>query len=303
MAGSIRASRIGSRARRRAAVRSRAQARAWHRAGRRLLGSATAVVGLALTLALVVVAVLADQIAPTDPRALVGPSLSAPSAAFPMGTDDLGRDLFSGVVHGARTSLVIALGVGAIVLAIGLVAGLLAGVRGGLVDDVLMRVTELFQVVPRFFLAIVVIALFGPGLDRLVVVLGVTSWPTLARIVRAQVLSLRERDFVEAARALGVPELRIVTHHLLPNVLPATLVILALVMGQVLLIEASLGFLGLGDPNAISWGYLAGQAQRFLRIAWWLSLFPGLALVLAVLAFNLLSDGINDLLDRRGARA
>lgn len=257
-------------------------------------------IGLALTAGLLLVAALADQIAPHDPLDLVGPPLTAPSWTHLMGTDDLGRDLFSGVVHGTRTSLAIAVGVGVLVLAIGLAVGLLAGYRGGLTDELLMRFTELFQVLPRFFLAIVIIALFGAGLDRLIVVLGVTSWPTLARIVRAQTLSLREREFVEAARALGASELRVIRHDVLPNVLPAALVMLALVMGQVLLIEASLGFLGLGDPNAISWGYLAGQAQRFLRVAWWLSLFPGLALVLAVLAFNLLSDGINDLLDRRG---
>jgi len=264
--------------------------------------SPSGLVGLALLGALLVVAVLADVIAPGDPFALAGAALQAPSAAFPMGTDDLGRDLFTGVVHGARTSLLIASGVGIIVFALGISVGLTAGFRGGLTDDLLMRGIELFQVIPSFFLAIVVIALFGPGLDRLVIVLGLTTWPTLARIVRGQVLSLREREFVEAVRAIGVPELRIVWRHILPNVLPAALVILGLVMGQVLLIEASLGFLGLGDPNLISWGYLAGQAQRFLRVAWWLSLFPGLALVLAVLAFNLVSDGLNDLLDARTAR-
>lgn len=217
-----------------------------------------------------------------------------------MGTDDLGRDLLSGIIYGARTSAAVSIGVGALVLGIGLPIGIASGYRGGIVDDLLMRFTEVFQILPRFFLAIVVIALFGPGLDRLIIVLGVTSWPILARIVRAQTLSLREREFVDAARALGSSQSRVVGHELLPNVLPATLVILALIMGQVLLIEASLGFLGLGDPNAISWGYLAGQAQRFLRVAWWLSLFPGIALVLAVLAFNLLSDGLNDVWDRRG---
>lgn len=261
--------------------------------------SPSAVLGGALIAALVAVAALADLIAPHDPLQIVGPPLVAPTANFPMGTDDLGRDLFSGVIHGARTSLAIATGVGAIVLTIGVAIGLAAGFRGGLTDDLLMRFTEIFQVLPRFFLALVVIALFGPGLDRLIIVLGVTSWPTLARIVRAQALSLREREFVDAARALGSGELRIIRHEILPNTLAVALVMLGLVMGQVLLIEASLGFLGLGDPNTISWGYLAGQAQRFLRVAWWLSLFPGLALLLAVLAFNLFSDGLNDLLDRR----
>ncbi len=265
----------------------------------RFIRTPSAFIGLVLTVGLLVIAAFADQIAPYDPLDLVGRPLTAPGAAHLMGTDDLGRDLFSGIVHGTRTSLVIAAGVGVLVLVIGMSVGLIAGYRGGLADDLLMRLTELFQVLPRFFLAIVVIALFGPGLDRLIVVLGITSWPTLARIVRAQALSLREREFVEAARALGASELRIISHDVVPNVLPAALVMLALVMGQVLLLEASLGFLGLGDPNVVSWGYLAGQAQRFLRVAWWLSLFPGLALVIAVLALNLLSDGINEMLERR----
>lgn len=265
----------------------------------RLIRTPTAAIGASLMLILIVVAALGDQIAPYDPFVIVGPPLSAPGGSFLMGTDDLGRDLFSGVVLGTRTSLAIAGGVGSLVLLIGLTVGLAAGYRGGIADDILMRVTELFQVIPRFFLAIVVIALFGAGLDRLIIVLGLTSWTTLARIVRAQTLSLREREFVEAARSIGASEPRIVQHEILPNILPAALAMLALVMGQVLLLEASLGFLGLGDPNTISWGYLAGQAQRFLRVAWWLSLFPGLALIAAVLAFNLLSDGLNDVLARR----
>ncbi len=299
MAGLIRGSRTDSAQRVRRARRAVLVATVG-RVVYRFIRTPSAVAGTALTVALVVAAALADVLSPHDPLAIVGPPLAAPNAMFPMGTDDLGRDLLSGIIQGARTSLLVSAGVGALVLGIGLPLGLMAGHRGGLVDDALMRLTELFQVLPRFFLAIVVIALFGPGLDRLIIVLGLTSWPILARIVRAQTLSLREREFVEAARALGASELRVISHDVLPNVLPATLVILALVMGQVLLIEASLGFLGLGDPNVVSWGYLAGQAQRFLRVAWWLSFFPGIALVLAVLAFSLLSDGLNDLMDRRG---
>ncbi|MCV0403724.1 MAG: ABC transporter permease [Chloroflexi bacterium] len=298
MAGLIRASRTDS-SRRAARARRAVRLAAVGRLARRFGRSPSAILGTLLTVTLVAVAALADVLAPHDPLAIVGPPLGAPDAAFLMGTDDLGRDLLSGIILGARTSLAVAAGVGALVLAIGLPIGIVAGYRGGVVDDLLMRFTELFQVLPRFFLAIVVIALFGPGLDRLIVVLGVTSWPEVARIVRAQTLSLREREFIDAARALGSSQPRLIRHELLPNVIPATAVILALVMGQVLLIEASLGFLGLGDPNAISWGYLAGQAQRFLRVAWWLSVFPGVALILAVLAFNLLSDGLNDQVDRR----
>lgn len=258
----------------------------------RLVRTPAGAVGSALTALVVAVALLADVLAPADPLLPVGPSLSPPSRAYPMGTDALGRDLLSGVVHGARTSVLVVAAVGALVLVIGVGVGLASGYRGGRTDDVLMRATELIQVLPRFFLAVVAIALFGPGLDLLVVVIGLTSWATLARVVRAEVLALSRLDFVESARALGASHLRIVCRHVLPNALPPTVVYLGLVLAQVLLLEASLGFLGLSDPNLVSWGYLAGQAQDFLRVAWWLPFFPGLAIALAVLGLNLLGDGL-----------
>ncbi|WP_211366661.1 ABC transporter permease [Pseudonocardia kunmingensis] len=265
----------------------------------RVLTSPGGAIGAVLVAAVVLTAVFAPVLAPTDPFAIAGPSLAAPSAAHPMGTDALGRDTFSGVVHGARTSMLVAGAVGVLVLLIGGTVGVLAGYRGGRLDDVLMRMTEFVQVLPVFFLAIVVIALFGPGLDRLILVLGLSSWELLARVVRAEVLALREREFVEAARATGASAMRIVVREILPNALPAALVYLGLLLAQVMLIEASLGFLGLGDPNAISWGYLASEAQQFLRVAWWLSFFPGLAIVAAVLGLNLLSDALTDVLGGR----
>jgi peptide/nickel transport system permease protein len=266
---------------------------------RRALASTSGVVGLGLTGALVVVAVLAGRLAPGDPFAPVAAPLTPPSAAHPMGTDDLGRDLFACVVHGARTSLVVAVAVTAIASVIGIAVGALSGWRGRLADDVLMRLTELVQVVPRFFLAVVVIALFGPGLERLVLLLGLTSWPLIARVVRAEVLSLRARDFVEAARALGAPGLRVLAREVLPGVLPAAVVVASVNAGSVILLEASLAFLGLGDPDAMSWGYLANNAQRFLRVAWWMALFPGTAIALAVLGLNLAGDALTDALRPR----
>lgn len=262
----------------------------------RALGRPAGVIGLVLTGALVAVGALAPWLAPADPFAVVGPSLAPPGGGHRLGTDALGRDLLSGLVFGARTSLVVAAGVGAIVLVVGTVVGTVSGYLGGWVDDLLMRVTELFQTLPRFFLAVLAIALWGPGIDRLVVVLGLTSWTMVARVVRADVLSLREREFVEAARALGASGVRIVWRELVPNALPAALALLGLVVGHVLLIEASLGFLGLGDPNAMSWGFLAGEAQEFLRVAPWLAAFPGLAILLAVLGLNLLGDALTDAL-------
>ena len=250
-------------------------------------------------LLLVAVGVFAPVLAPTDPFAVDGPPLSAPSSAYLLGTDALGRDLLSGIVYGARTSLILAGGVALVVVVIGATVGLLSGYVGGWLDDALMRGTELIQVLPRFFLALVVIAFFGPGLDRLVLLLGVTSWPLLARVIRAEVFSLRQREFVEAARVHGASRARILLREILPNVLPSAIALLGLTVAQVILIEASLGFLGLGDPNVISWGTLASEAQRFLRVAWWLSLFPGLAILLAVLSLNLFGDALTDALAGR----
>ncbi|MDP8969032.1 MAG: ABC transporter permease [Actinomycetota bacterium] len=265
----------------------------------RLLHTGAGLAGSALTLLLLLVGLFAGVLAPHDPFALVGPSLGAPSQSHPMGTDALGRDLFSGVVHGARSSLLVVGAVGALVLVIGGAVGTVSGYGGGWVDDVLMRVTEFFQVLPRFFLAIVVIALFGPGLDRLALAFGLTSWAMLARVLRAEVLALKQREFVQAALAGGASNARILLREILPNALPVGIVYLGLILAQVLLLEASLGFLGLSDPNAMSWGYLAGQAQRFLRVGWWLSLFPGLAILAAVLGLNLLGDALTDVLGGR----
>jgi len=252
-----------------------------------VLGAMTAILVLS-------VGALAPLLAPTDPFAVDGPSLAPPSTGFPMGTDALGRDVLSGVIYGARTSLIVAGGVGVIALLTGAAIGLLSGYLGGWVDDALMRFTEAFQVLPRFFLALVMIAFFGPGLDRLVLVLGLTSWPLLARVVRAEVLSLRHREFVDAARVYGASSVRVMLREIFPNVLPSAIALLGLVVAQAILIEASLGFLGLGDPNTISWGAMASQAQQFLRVAWWLSLFPGLAILITVLGLNLVGNAVTN---------
>ncbi len=219
-----------------------------------------------------------------------------------MGTDDLGRDILSGVLHGTRTSLIVASLSVLIAATVGLGIGALAGYRGGLVDDALMRVTEIFQACPRFFLAIVAVAFFGSGLNVLILVLGVTSWPVLARVVRAETLSLREREFVEAARALGASDIRILVRHVLPSVLPAVWVVVSLLAASVILLEASLSFLGLGDPNVMSLGYMANNAQRFIRVAWWMAVFPGIAIVIAVLGLSLVSDAVGDLLNPFASR-
>jgi peptide/nickel transport system permease protein len=218
-----------------------------------------------------------------------------------MGTDDLGRDLLAGVAHGTRTSLFVAFMVTILAGSIGIPLGTLAAWQGRLVDDALMRVTEFVQVVPRFFLAVIVIALFGPGVDRLIVLLGLTSWPWIARVVRAEVLSLKQREFVEAARSMGARPSRVLVREVLPNALPPVVVVVSLNAAGVILLEAGLSFLGLGDPDIVSLGYLANNAQGFLRVAWWMAAFPGAAIALAVLSLNLLGDGLNDALNPRGA--
>ena len=254
------------------------------------------VIGLVLTVVLMAIGLLANTITPGDPFAFAGKPLSAPSSEHWFGTDNLGRDLVTAVVHGMRTSAVVVLWVVALAAIIGLAIGALAGYRGGLVDDALMRFTELFQTIPRFFLVLLVLAMFGSGTTNMILVLGLTSWPMLARVVRAEALSIRERQFVEAARSLGASNLRILTRHIVPNLMPAAVVVIALLASRVILLEASLSFLGLGDSDVMSLGFLVSNAQRFIRVAWWMSVFPGAALALAVVAVNLLADGLNDTL-------
>jgi peptide/nickel transport system permease protein len=268
----------------------------------RFFGQSAARAGVLLLLMLVLVALGADRIAPRDPFATSDAILQPPTAAHLLGTDDLGRDLFSAVVHGARVSLLVGIVSALTATVIGVTAGALAGNVGGLVDDLLMRITELFQVLPRFFLALIVVALLGSSIWLIVAVLGLTYWPGTARLLRALVLTVRTRDYVLAARAVGVPEGRILLHHILPGALPPVLTLAALHAGGAILVEAGLSFLGLGDRNLVSWGALLNDAQQFVRQAWWLSAFPGLAIALAVLALNLIADGVQEAGDPRLTR-
>ncbi|MDQ3573698.1 MAG: ABC transporter permease [Actinomycetota bacterium] len=267
---------------------------------RRFLRSPSGLIGGLLVLVVGTTALLADIIAPGDPLASAGPSLRSPSGGHLMGTDNFGRDLLRAVVHGTRTSMTVVVWVVVMSLVIGLAVGMLSGYRGGVLDAVLMRVTEMFQSIPRFFLAILVVGLFGSGLDNLILLLGLTSWDLLARVVRAESLSLRRREFVDAARSMGASDGRILVRHILPNILPSAVVVASLLGSRVILIEAALSFIGLGDPNSISLGSLLDNAQQFLAVAWWMSVFPGLAIAVAVLGLNLLGDAVNDLLHPTG---
>lgn len=261
--------------------------------------SRPAFIGLTIVACLTVAAIMAPILAPKDPLQTSAVAFRSPSVGTFLGTDNLGRDIWSGVLYGARVSLLVGI-LGALTSAIiGIVVGALAGQAGGRVDDWLMRVTELFLTIPTFFLALLVIALIGRGLEKIVVTIGLLGWPLTARLIRAEFLSLKEREFVEAARALGSPAWRIAVCTILPNALPPAIVATSLGVGEAILLEAGLSFFGLGDPNLISWGFMLQNAQGYLQRSWWMAVFPGLAIFLAVFGFNMLGDGLNDALNAR----
>ncbi len=221
-------------------------------------------------------------------------TLQPPSLRHPMGTDHVGRDVLTRVSQGAGTSLSVA-AISALAAALmGTAAGLVAGYAGGLLDEILLKLSEVSQVMPQFLVALVAAAVFGSSRLVLAAVLATTFWPSTARLVRGEVLSLREREFVEAARAQGAGGSRILLRHLLPNALPVVVINASFQAGAAVLIEAGLAFLGLGDRNVVSWGAMLADAQTYVGIAWWLSLFPGLAAGVTVLAMNLAGDGLNE---------
>ncbi len=259
--------------------------------------SRMALAGLILLGLFFFAAVFAGQVATRDPQKTSEESFRPPSAEFLFGTDDLGRDIFSGVVHGARVSLLIGVTVAFLSVLIGVLVGSVAGYAGGFLDDLLMRFTELFLIPPRFFLALIVAALFGSTVFILIIVLVITYWPSTARLVRAEVLSLKEREFVVAARAMGASHPRILFRAILPNALPLIITNSVLMVGGVILVEAGLEFIGLGDSRYMSWGYMLHNAEHFVRDAWWMVFFPTLAVSLLVLALNAVGDALNRALD------
>lgn len=267
--------------------------------------SRSGTVAAAFAAAILFLAVAAPLLAPFPPLLTgAGPSMVPPGATHLMGTDDLGRDIWSGVVYGARVSLGVGFAAAIASTAIGLLIGLVAGYRGGITDVLLMRVSEVFFVVPMVFLAILLVAFFGSSLWNVIGVIIVLSWPSTARLVRGQVLSLKERPFVVAAHTLGESSLFIMTREIMPNVMAPVLASAALQVAHAIVVEAGLSFLGLGDPTLISWGVMLFRAQRFLmQDAWWTFTFPGVALFLTVLALTKLSDELNRFLDPRAANA
>jgi peptide/nickel transport system permease protein len=268
---------------------------------RALLRNPSGCAGLVLLAAIILLALLAPHLFPGDPLDMIAAPFEWPGTdpQFWLGTDSLGRDVAAGIAHGARVSLLIGAASAAIGLAIGTLVGAIGGYFGGVIDDVLVRITELFQTVPSFLLVIVIVAIGHPTVELIALAIGVASWPTVARIVRAEFRTLRRADFVLAARSQGFSDARIIFGEILPNALPPVIVTASVMVASAILIESSLSFLGMGDPNVVSWGSMIGSGRDALRTAWYLTALPGTAIVLAVLALNLLGDGLNDALNPR----
>lgn len=272
--------------------------------GLRILRRPSGAVGSAVLALVGLAALLAEIVRPGDPLDMVAAPFLWPGTEpnYPLGTDMLGRDLAAGLLHGARVSLLIGLVATVITLGIGVGAGALAGFYRGRLDQALMRTTELFQTIPPFLFALAIVAVLQPSLATITFAIGVTAWPSLARIVRAEVLALRDGEMVQAAIALGAGDARILLLHILPNVLGPVLVSASILVATAILTESSLAFLGLGDPNVVSWGGMVGAGREVLRTDWYVAALPGLAIVAVVLGLNLLGDALADALDPRRTR-
>ncbi|MCS3451254.1 peptide/nickel transport system permease protein [Bradyrhizobium elkanii] len=257
-----------------------------------------------MLLLIVAAAALAPVFYPGDPLSMVARPLLWPGqdSSFPLGSDSLGRDLAADLMHGARISLLIGFVATTIGLVVGISVGAVAGYRGGRVDDLLVRIIELFQTVPSFILLVVLVAIAQPSIVTVTWAIGLVTWPTIARLVRAEFRVLREKEFVMAARSLGFGHTRIVVREILPNALPAIIVTSSVMVATAILMEAALSFLGLGDPNAVSWGSMIGSGRELIRTAWYLTALPGLVIVMTVLSLNLIGDGLTDVLNPRLSR-
>jgi peptide/nickel transport system permease protein len=281
--------------------------REWVRVMTRLVRRRTALFGLIVVLAVLVAAVFASFVSPFDPLAQdIGQRLKEPGwqdaqgRIHPLGTDHLGRDILSRIIHGSRIALSVGLAAVAISGVLGMAVGLVSGYFGGRVDDFFMRLADIQLAFPFILLAIAVIGVLGPSLRNIIIVIGVSSWVVYARVVRGEVLSIREREFVQAAVALGSRDYRVLVRHVLPNAFTPWLVVATLDMARVIVIESALSFLGLGvQPPTPTWGGMLADGRVYLSTAWWLATFPGLAILVTVLGINLLGDGLRDTLDPR----
>ena len=260
----------------------------------------SAVFGLIILFLVILMAVIANWIYPDDPFRLAGKPMSSPGTnGFLLGSDTLGRDVAAGIAHGGKTSILIGLLATIAAVFIGIIFGALAGYYGGVIDDALMRVTEIFQTIPSFVFAILLVAIMKPSIESIVIAITVVSWPAVARLVRGEFMSLKNREFVQACHTLGMNDSRIMMREILPNCLSPVIVIGSLMVATAILIESGLAFLGLGDPNIMSWGFQIGAGRTMLRSAWWVCTFPGIAILITVLAINLVGEGLNDAFNPR----
>jgi ABC-type dipeptide/oligopeptide/nickel transport system permease subunit len=269
---------------------------------RRLRRHPSALIGGGVFVFMALVALLADSLSPFHPFEgyTLRDSLIEPGGRYLLGTDDVGRDILSRMIHGSRISLTVGIVVQVISITIGTTLGLLAGYFGGRVDDVISAVTTVIMAFPSLLFAIVVMAVIGPSIFNVFLALGLVNWPIVCRLVRGEVLSLKEREFVLAAHAIGAPSVRTMLRHILPNCAGPIIVIATLGMASAILAEASLSFLGLGvQPPTPSWGSMLAQGRDFIHQAWWMTTFPGAAIFVTILGLNLLGDGLRDALDPR----
>lgn len=264
---------------------------------RRFRNNRAAVGGLVALAAVVALAIAGPMLYPVDPFDMVGQPSVPPGGEQILGTDVAGRDLLAGLIHGGRISLLIGVMASLAATLVGLVLGAVAGYYGGRVDDVIMRTTEFFLTIPSFVLAVVLVAIFSPTILNITVAIAVVSWPSVARLARAEFLAHRDREYVQGCRAIGMPDREIILLQILPNALPPVIVVSSLMVATAILTESGLSFLGLGDPNLVSWGYMIGVARTVLRTAWWMAAIPGAMILITVLAINLVGEGLNDALN------
>ncbi|WP_343315163.1 ABC transporter permease [Brucella sp. BE17] len=261
-------------------------------------------VGVILLGLVCLMAIIAPLLYPASPWEMTGIPFSRPGEnGMLLGADTLGRDVAAGIVYGARVSLLIGLASTLTALCIGVLLGCIAGYAGGWVDAAIIRFTEIFQTVPSFVLAILFVAILTPSIVTIILAIGLVSWPPLSRLTRAQVKTIAQREFIQAAKCQGQSTASIVARHVLPNAISPIIVAGSLTVAAAILIEAALSFMGLGDPNYMSWGYMIGAGRTVIRQAWWMSLFPGLAILLTVVAINFVGEALNDALNPRISRA
>ncbi len=266
----------------------------WRETLRIFCANRPALIGLILIILFVLVGIFGPVLLPADPFELVAAPLSAPGAQTIMGSDYLGRDVFVGIIYGARPTMIIALTATVVTVVIGISIGAVAGFYGGMIDNVLMRITEFFQVLPPLVFAMVIVAVFSSDVVVVVLAIAVTTWTTEARLTRAEFLKIKEHEYVTASRAIGDRNYRIITKIILPNAMPPIVIAITLRVGITIIYEAALSFLGLTDPDLITWGKMIGLSRDFFFDAWWTVTFPGVAILMVVLCIALIGDGLND---------